>query len=226
MMEKSKQKKTPAAVAKTPEKKPVKPASRLRRFLMRFFLLMLLVVGVAAVGLYNRWIPVGPEMDARLDPYRGYVSSALTTAENLVEKAKPWLEKVGIGKKEEPTAGSPPQTNFPLVEPGTADRKAETVSPPSAPVSTGVVSAAPGQAPTAVGASAKVDPETQKVYSRLGRLYSAMKAEEAVAVFNNLEDDQVIRILARMDEDAAAKILSTLEPKRAARLTQAKIKQK
>ena len=54
----------------------------------------------------------------------------------------------------------------------------------------------------------------------------AMKPEEAVAVFNNLEDEQVVLILSRMEEEAAAKVLASLEPKRAARLTQAMIKRK
>ena len=225
-MEKTKPKKVPTAVKKTPEKKPAKPASKLRRFVMRFFLLMLLLGGVAVAGLYNRWFPLSPELDARIEPYRGYLSTAITTTEGLVEKAKPWLEKVGIGKKEEQPATRPAQTNFPLVETEPADRRTET--PPQTPATgpTGVAAAAPGQPAGAIKPPLKIDPETQKVYNRLARLYSAMKAEEAVAVFNNLEDEQVIRIMARMDEDAAAKILATMESKRAARLTQAKIKQK
>ena len=232
-MEKKKTKPRPAAVKGT----PAKPVRKKRRILLWFFLFMFIIGGVALTGIYNRWFPLDPEMDAKIDPYRERAASLITSAEGLVtaagelvKKAEPWLEKIGIGKKTtEDPAATQPQTNFPLVELGKDDQKVVApVEPAAGPGSPAIASAAPGQPPGAVkpATSLKADPETVKVFGKLAKLYSAMKAEEAVAVFSNLEDEQVVMILSRMEEEAAAKILATLEPKRAARLTQAMIKRK
>jgi hypothetical protein len=239
-MEKKKTKPGPAAVKGT----PAKPVRKKRRILLWFFLFMFIIGGVTLTGIYNRWFPLDPEMDAKIDPYRERAASLITSAEGLaatagelvtsagelVKKAEPWLEKIGIGKKTtEDAAATQPQTNFPLVELGKDDQKVVApVEPTAGPGSPAIASAAPGQPPGAVkpATSLKADPETVKVFGKLAKLYSAMKAEEAVAVFSNLEDEQVVMILSRMEEEAAAKILATLEPKRAARLTQAMIKRK
>lgn len=227
-MEKKKAKPVPAAVKGTPQK----PAPKKRRLLLKFLFVFFLIVGLAVAGLYQRWFPLDPELDAKIDPYRAYLATAITGAESLMQKAEPLLEKVGIGAKpKEPEQAAKPQTNFPLVELDKDGKPSATTTPGTAPTTPGapaIASASPLQPagaakPPTVG---KLDPETGKVYSKLSKLYGAMKPEEAVAVFNNLEDEQVVLILSRMEEEAAAKVLASLEPKRAARLTQAMIKRK
>jgi len=227
MMEKKQAKPGPAAVKGTPQK----PTPKKRRLLLKFFLVFFLIAGVALAGLYQRWFPLPAEMDAQIDPYRAQLGSIIDGAENLMKKAEPLLEKVGIGSKpaEQPPVAQP-QTNFPLVELA-KDEKQPVAAPgavAAAPGSPAIASASPLQPAGAAKppTAGKLDPETSKVYGKLSKLYGAMKPEEAVAVFNNLEDEQVVLILSRMEEEAAAKILGTLEPKRAARLTQAMIKRK
>ncbi|HWR31386.1 MAG TPA: hypothetical protein VN631_16285 [Negativicutes bacterium] len=238
-MDNKKQKNSSASVK--PE--PLKPVRKKRRFLLWFFLL--LVGGVAGVALYYRLIPMGAEMEAKVEPYLLQAESTMKASESYVAKLDPYIEKAKIwkSKEEEPASGTP-KTNFPLVE---LDDKKNAVTPPVAPMpGAPAAPAAPATSttilgPSAVASAAAATPaagtatkppavpmsaETAKVYSKLSKLYSAMKAEEAVAVFNSLEDEQVIIILSRMEEDAAAKVLSVFEPKRAARLTQAMIKRK
>ena len=147
-----------------------------------------------------------------------------------------YLAMLNIGKKpDEDTVAGKPKTNFSLVD---LDENKKAASSPAAASTAGllgfqsVASAAPvklaagvpGTAKTPVAAKESVD--TAKVYGKLAKLYGAMKPEEAVAVFNNLEDEQVVMILYRMDDETAAKVLAVMEPKRAARLTQAMIKRK
>lgn len=50
------------------------------------------------------------------------------------------------------------------------------------------------------------------------KLYTAMKADKAAAVMNELPDEDVARILAKMDTATAAKILAYLQPARVARI--------
>mgnify|MGYP003587705525 CR=1 FL=1 len=227
-MEKKKVKPAPAAVKGTPQKS----APKKRRFLLKFLFVFFLVTGLAVAGLYQRWFPLDPELDAKIDPYRTHLATAMESADSLLKKMEPLLEKVGIGTKpKEQEQVTAPQTNFPLVELDKDEKKQVTTPPgtaPSTPGAPAIASAAPLQPAGAAKppAAGKLDPETGKVYSKLSKLYGAMKPEEAVAVFNNLEDEQVVLILSRMDEEAAAKVLATLEPKRAARLTQAMIKRK
>jgi len=227
MMEKKQAKPGPVAAKKTPQK----PTPKKRRLLLKFFLVFFLIAGVALAGLYQRWFPLPAEMDAQIDPYRVQLASLIDGAENLIKKAEPLLEKIGIASKPaEQTPTTNPQTNFPLVDLGKEDKQPTTVTGPATttPGAPAIASASPLQPAGAAKppASGKLDPETSKVYGKLSKLYGAMKAEEAVAVFNNLEDEQVVMILSRMEEEAAAKILASLEPKRAARLTQAMIKRK
>lgn len=227
MMEQKKTKPGPAAVKGTPQK----PTPKKRRLLLKFSLVFFLILGVALAGIYHRWFPLDPEMDAKIDPYREQLAAAIGGAEALMKKAEPLLEKIGIGSKPvEPTPAVNPQTNFPLVELDKDDKKpaATPGAVATTPGSPAIASASPIQ-PTGVAkpsVAGKLDPETIKVYGKLAKLYGAMKPEEAVAVFNSLEDEQVVLILSRMEEEAAAKVLGTLEPKRAARLTQAMIKRK
>ncbi len=192
---------------------PPKKKRRLRRFFLWLFLLMIVAGGIAAAGVYFNLIPVDPE---------------------LLAKAQPYLAKVGIHLKpaEEAVAGETPQTNFPLVDLEQAKKDAAAAkTAPAADIlgKPSVAAASPTQGLPVDGkppAPVKESADMAKVYNKLSKLYGAMKPEEAVAVFNNLEDEQVILILARMEEEAAAKVLSALEPKRAARLTQAMIKRK
>ena len=225
-MEKKKAKPAPAAVKGTPQK----PAPKKRRLLLKFLIVFFLISGLAVAGLYQRWFPLDPEMDAKIDPYRTHLASAIDSVESLLKKAEPLLEKVGIGSKPNEQATTP-QTNFPLVELDKEEKKPAAASPgtaPSTPGAPAIASASPLQPASSAKpqAAGKMDPETGKVYSKLSKLYNAMKPEDAVAVFNNLEDEQVVLILLRMEEEAAAKVLASLEPKRAARLTQAMIKRK
>ena len=227
-MEKKKTKPATAAVKGTPQK----PAPKKRRLLLKFLFVFFLITGLAVAGLYQRWFPLDPELDAKIDPYRAHLASAIDGAESLMKKAEPLLEKVGIGSKPtEPDQAAKPQTNFPLVDLEKDQKQPATSTPgatPTSPGSPAVASASPLQPAGAAKppVAGKLDPETGKVYSKLSKLYGAMKPEEAVAVFNNLEDEQVVLILSRMEEEAAAKVLASLEPKRAARLTQAMIKRK
>ena len=225
-MVQKKVKQGPAAEKGTPSK----PTPKKRRLLLKFSLVFFLIMGIALAGLYHRWFPLDPELDAKIDPYREHLATAIDGAQSLIKKAEPLLEKIGIGSKpaEQPPVANP-QTNFPLVELDKDEKKPATTpgAGATAPGSPAVAAASPlpatGAKPPTGG---KLDPETSKVYGKLAKLYGAMKPEEAVAVFNNLEDEQVVLILSRMEEEAAAKVLGTIEPKRAARLTQAMIKRK
>ncbi|QJW48132.1 magnesium transporter MgtE [bacterium BFN5] len=66
--------------------------------------------------------------------------------------------------------------------------------------------------------------EDNKRISKLARLYGGMKAEDAVAVLNKLNDADVLAILNKMEEDQVSKILSLMEATRAARLTEIMLK--
>ena len=202
------------------------------------------------MALFYRLIPLGPDMEAKLEPYLLQAESVIQKGETYLAGLEPYIEKAKIWKstEEEKTAGAP-KTNVPLVD--LEEKKGAVTAPPvSVPGATpptipgaqasstilgpsSIASAAPAQPAAGTPGAAATKPatvpmnaETMKVYAKLSKLYGAMKAEEAVAVFNNLEDEQVILILSRMEEDAAAKILAVIEPKRAARLTQTMIKRK
>ncbi|EAX48663.1 hypothetical protein TcarDRAFT_2135 [Thermosinus carboxydivorans Nor1] len=68
--------------------------------------------------------------------------------------------------------------------------------------------------------------EEAKRASKLARLYTNMKPEEAANILNQLDDSIVLAILNKMEEDQAAKILATFDAGRAARLTEAMLKKK
>lgn len=60
----------------------------------------------------------------------------------------------------------------------------------------------------------------RKRVSKLARLYNEMKPQDAVEAMEPLNDDLTVTILQRMDEGSAAKVLAEFEPEKAARLTQ------
>lgn len=60
----------------------------------------------------------------------------------------------------------------------------------------------------------------KKRVTKLARMYSNMRPQNAADAMNSLPDDTAVAILQRMDEDAAAQTLARMEPARAARLTQ------
>ena len=60
----------------------------------------------------------------------------------------------------------------------------------------------------------------KKRITKLARVYSNMRPQNAADAMNSLPDDTAVAILQRMDEDAAAQTLSKMDPARAARLTQ------
>ena len=62
--------------------------------------------------------------------------------------------------------------------------------------------------------------EENKKISKMARLYSSMKPEEAVSIMKQLDDDAIIAIFNRMEEEQAAKILALFDAGRAARLSQ------
>ena len=122
---------------------------------------------------------------------------------------------------------SKPQMNF---EPVPIDDQTSTqITPPVIQNS--------GQAPLAANAQTVnpmptvIDPEKEKLdkakrqednkrIARLARLYGTMKPEEAVAVLNQLNDNDVIAILNKMEEEQVSKILSRMDANRVARLTE------
>ena len=59
----------------------------------------------------------------------------------------------------------------------------------------------------------------RKRVSKLARLYNEMKPADAAAAMDQLDDDTCVAILQRMDEGQAAKVLSEFDPSKAARLT-------
>jgi hypothetical protein len=77
----------------------------------------------------------------------------------------------------------------------------------------------PVASPETAEALAKAKAEEDKKISRVARLYSNMKPEEAAPIMKELDDDLVVTILKKMEDEQAAKILTAMEPQRAAKLT-------
>lgn len=222
---------------KAPESKsvPLKPAQKKRRIFLWLFLSFFLLGGLVGTAFFYRLIPMSDETAATVEPYLIKAEEfARSTGESL-KSLGPYFAKLKFWQStDEAVADGKPKTNFPLVElnesaktsaPGSVPPAATTILGPPA-----VAAAAPFHQPTAGGnklpAKAVVGSDNAKAYAKLAKLYGAMKPEEVVAVFRNLEDEQVIPILTRMEEEAASKALAAMEPKRAARLTQAIIKTK
>ena len=119
---------------------------------------------------------------------------------------------------------SKPQTNFEAVElPPDI-----TPIPPLKPSNSVLEQAPPLPAQMQPGILTKEDIEKQekvkkqeetKRISRLTRLYSEMKPDEAVVILKELDDNTVIAILEKMEDSQSAKILSLFEPKRAAKIS-------
>jgi hypothetical protein len=65
-----------------------------------------------------------------------------------------------------------------------------------------------------------VAPDTA-AQGRLGRVFGAMKPEEAARVLEQMEDGEARRLLARMPERKAGQILGRMSPQRAAALSRA-----
>lgn len=57
------------------------------------------------------------------------------------------------------------------------------------------------------------------VYKELGQYYSSIKAQDAAAVFDELDDETIIGILQNMEPEDAARILAAMTPQRAAIIT-------
>ncbi|NMA62685.1 MAG: hypothetical protein GX964_01500 [Syntrophomonadaceae bacterium] len=57
------------------------------------------------------------------------------------------------------------------------------------------------------------------IYKELGQYYSSIKAQNAAAVFDELDDETIIGILQNMESEDAAKILAAMTPQRAAIIT-------
>ncbi|MDA8233843.1 MAG: hypothetical protein M0Z31_03370 [Clostridia bacterium] len=55
-------------------------------------------------------------------------------------------------------------------------------------------------------------------YDKLAQYYAQMKAKNAAAIMDKLDNDTVIGVLDRMESEQAAKILSLMDPERAAKL--------
>lgn len=68
--------------------------------------------------------------------------------------------------------------------------------------------------------------EEAKRLSKMARLYGEMKADEAVGVLNQLDDETALAILGKMEDDQVAKILVVMDAKKAARFTQMMLKGK
>lgn len=66
--------------------------------------------------------------------------------------------------------------------------------------------------------------ETAKRISKLARLYSSMKPEEAVPILSKLDDETLLLILGKMEDEQVAKFLPLFESQRAANLTQMMLK--
>lgn len=62
--------------------------------------------------------------------------------------------------------------------------------------------------------------EENKRISKLARLYGGMKAEDAVAVLSQLNDNDVLAIFSKMEEEQVSKLLALMEVDRAVRLTE------
>ncbi|MHC1758620.1 MAG: MotE family protein [Negativicutes bacterium] len=226
MIEKKKMKPGPAVKGTQP-----KPARKKHRLFLWIFLMMFLFSALVGAGFYYRLIPLDQETALKLEPYIVKAEEMVQESSSFLVKMDPYLEKLKVWKnQDEEKVDGKPKTNFPLVE--LEDNK-KTTTPPIASSSVlgapSVASASPAQPTTSaekLPSGLKDSADTAKVYGKLSKLYGAMKTEEAVAVFKNLEDEQVVIILSRMEEEAASRVLATMEPKRAARLTQAMIKRK
>ncbi|MDT8901294.1 MotE family protein [Anaeroselena agilis] len=122
-----------------------------------------------------------------------------------------------------------PATNFATVD---LPPEAAAEKPAPAPETAPAVQAAPAPAPAAVSTEelkareAKAKKEEAKRISRLARLYSEMKPDEAVPILNQLDDPTVLAILGKMEDSQVAKIMSLFDARRAARLTQDMLKGK
>ena len=66
--------------------------------------------------------------------------------------------------------------------------------------------------------------EEAKRISKLARLYSEMKPDEAAAIMKELDDNNVLAIFSKMEDGQVAKILAVFDSKRAARLTEDMLK--
>ena len=60
----------------------------------------------------------------------------------------------------------------------------------------------------------------RKRVSKLARLYNEMKPRDAAEAMDALDEDLTVTILQRMDEGTAAKVMAEFEPAKAARLTE------
>jgi len=66
--------------------------------------------------------------------------------------------------------------------------------------------------------------EEAKRISKLARLYSAMKPDEAVAILNRMDDETVLLILNKMEDEQVAKIMALFDARRAAIISQSMLR--
>jgi hypothetical protein len=125
-----------------------------------------------------------------------------------------------------------PKTNFETVEleDGDSSQSADLVNPKQAVKPAPIL---PGPQPANPNMITKEDLEKQaklkqqeeaKRISKLARLYSGMKPEEAISIMKELDDPIVLSIFSKMEEEQVSKIMALFDPRRAARLTQDMIK--
>ncbi len=118
-----------------------------------------------------------------------------------------------------------PQTNFEPVDLGPTEASIGTAAAPAeipAPLPPENQLLPPANQANALDKeqlAKQMKQEENKRISKLARLYSNMKPEEAVPILNQLDDDTVVAILSRMEEDQAAKIITQFDARRAALLT-------
>jgi hypothetical protein len=195
----------PVQAAQSKKTLPVKPAKRsifLRLLLILFILVMLLGVGLAA-GVYLNLI----DLQQIAQTYKLYDYPVLS---KYFSKPVTNFETVEI-EQDEPTSQQPQQEQPPAVTP---------IQPPAP---------SPNKEAETVDLEKQIklrQQEELKKITKLARLYSNMKPEEAVPIMNQLDDEIVIAIFSRMEEEQAAKILALMDAKRAARISQEMIKVK
>ena len=101
---------------------------------------------------------------------------------------------------------------------GSAPPAVAAASPGAVPAAAGSVGAAPTSPPQAgapAGAAAAGSPMEE-----LGKIYGAMKAEEAAPLFDRLDDATVLRIFQNMKQKQISAVLPLMKPEKAVTLTE------
>lgn len=166
---------------------------RLLKLIMFLVLLLVLVVGGFALGVYLQVFDTN-EVNEKLALYKlpvvgGYFPVPPgAELEEKEETPSPKEDKPSVSqeeKKDEPKPSKPVTLTREEIERQTKEREAAE----------------------------------RKRISKLARLYNEMKPQEAADAMAALDDDLTVAILQRMDEGNAAKTLAKMEPDKTARLT-------